>query len=59
MNPYDKYNGKVLFLYRAGILTGSDWMGNFNPDSTITRAEAAAIISRIADRRLRKTFSLS
>ena len=38
-------------LYRSGILEGSD--GLFHPDNTLTRAEAAAILSRMADRSLR------
>ncbi len=39
---------QILALYKAGVLTGySD--GSFEPYSTITRAETAAIISRIAD----------
>ena len=47
------YNGKLKSRYtRAGVLTGySD--GSFAPASSIVRAEAAAIIARIADRSLR------
>ena len=39
---------KVLTLYRGGILTG-DPDGNFRPDDTVTRAEAAAILARLTD----------
>lgn len=53
------YAEAVYLLYRAGILTGSDEKGTFNPKSTITRAEAATIISRIVDPTLRKTIELS
>lgn len=42
-------NKRVYALYRAGILTGSDSQGTFHPDSNITRAEVAAIISRMID----------
>lgn len=49
----------VYLLYRAGILTGSDDIGSFKPESTITRAEAAAIITRIARPELRKSFTLT
>ncbi|MBQ8264692.1 MAG: S-layer homology domain-containing protein [Oscillospiraceae bacterium] len=49
----------VYTFYRAGILTGSDDIGSFKPESTINRAEAAAIITRIARPELRKSFSLS
>lgn len=41
------YNDSILMLYRAGILTGSDTRGTFYPDRGISRAEAAAIISRV------------
>jgi len=45
-NPY---RNEIFMLYNAGILTGSDDMGTFNPRSNITRAEAAAIIARITN----------
>ncbi len=45
------YSDSVYLLYRAGILTGYDWQ--FYPYSTLTRAEAATIISRLADANLR------
>ena len=35
-------------FYAAGVLTGSDRYGVFHPDSDITRAEAAAILARVA-----------
>ncbi|MBR1658965.1 MAG: S-layer homology domain-containing protein [Oscillospiraceae bacterium] len=47
--------GAVYRLYRAGILAGgSD--GVFSPDSPITRAETAAIVSRMADSDNRVVF---
>jgi len=48
----------VYLLYRAGILTGSDSNGTFNPESNITRGEVAAIISRIIKPELRKNITL-
>ncbi len=51
------YAKSVYTLYRAGILTGSD-KGEFKPDDTITRAEAAAIITRIINPELRKEITL-
>ena len=42
------YSGNVLKLYQAGIVMGSDSYGNFRPEDDITRAEAAAIIARVA-----------
>ena len=44
----DRYGEEIFTLYRAGILTGSDSAGTFHPDASITRAEAAAIIIRMA-----------
>jgi len=41
------YRESILMLYRAGILTGSDTLGTFYPANNVTRAEAAAIISRV------------
>lgn len=52
------YTDAVYMLYRAGVLIGSDATGRFNPDSTITRAEVAAIITRIVDPGLRQTVEL-
>ena len=37
----------IFMLYQAGILAGNDAQGTFNPGNNITRAEAAAIISRV------------
>jgi len=50
----------ILTLYKAGIVTGSDIKGTFNPMAKINRAEAAAIISRVilpSTRLSGKTFS--
>ena len=52
------YAGSVYRLYRAGILTGNDEKGTFRPDSSITRAEAAAILTRMADSDTRVRLSL-
>lgn len=53
------YFHEIKGLYNAGILTGSDSKGSFYPDNNITRAEAAAIISRVVDVSLRKEFTLN
>lgn len=52
------YYSDVLKLYNAGILTGSDSAGSFLPNSNIKRSEVAAIVTRMADPKLRKEFSL-
>ena len=49
---------RIYTLYRAGILTGSDAYGTFNPDTNITRAEVSAIISRMIDPSQRVSFTL-
>jgi len=47
VNNDTQYNEAIFMLYRVGVLTGSDASGTFHPDNSITRAEAAAIISRV------------
>ncbi len=42
------YGEKLLTLYNAGIVMGSDDYGTFNPDASIVRSECAAIINRVA-----------
>ena len=53
------YAAAALKLYNAGILTGSDAAGTFNPESSIQRSEVATIVTRMADQSQRKTFTLS
>lgn len=48
------YADEVLLFYKAGIVNGKDSTLKFEPDSNITRAETAAIISRMIDSSLRK-----
>ncbi|MDO4750056.1 MAG: S-layer homology domain-containing protein [Eubacteriales bacterium] len=52
----DSYASCVFLLYRAGVLTGSDELGSFRPDSPILREEAAAVLLRAADPDRRLTF---
>ena len=54
----DSYGEAVYMLYRAGILTGSDSEGTFKPQNTISRPEVAAIVTRMADKSLRKSIML-
>lgn len=53
-----KYYHEIKGLYEAGVLTGSDTKGTFYPSNNITRAEAAAIISRVAKPSLRQTITI-
>ena len=57
--PASSYFAEPVYgLYRAGILTGNDAYGTFALDSSISRGAVAAIVSRIADPALRRTFTL-
>lgn len=51
------YAGAVYTLYRAGILTGNEY-NQFQPSKAITRAQVAAIASRMADSDLRMSVTL-
>ena len=42
------YSSAVYQLYRAGVLSGNDAAGTFNPNTNIKRSEIAAICIRIA-----------
>jgi len=59
VNQADNVGAAVFKLYRAGILTGNDSYGTFEPDSKITRAQAAAIITRLVVLSERKHFILN
>lgn len=53
-------NAEAIFqLYNAGVFTGSDEYGMFQPYAYITRAEVAAIAARCADPAQRKTLTLT
>ena len=45
----EPYADAVYLLYRAGVLTGRNAAGAFLPQAGITRAEAAAVVSRMAE----------
>ena len=54
-----KGNGGFIYeLYEQGVLTGSDIYGTYRPNDNVTRAEAAAIIARVAFPEQRKTLDL-
>ena len=53
VDDYTPYQQEILQLYKWGIVSGSDAEGNFRPDSAITRAEYAALLTRLADPELR------
>lgn len=53
-----KYYNSILLLYNAGVLTGTGPNCAFHPNDTITRAEIAAVASRMAVPKERKSFIL-
>lgn len=53
----DYYDNVTRFFYETGILTGKDKYGTFDSNGTLTRAEAAAMVSRIARPELRLSFT--
>ena len=48
----------IYDFYRAGILTGSDSKGNFQPSTNIDRASVAAIVARVVEPDLRQQITL-
>ena len=48
----------IYMFYRAGILKGSDSLGSFLPSDEISRAEVAAIMTRMVDKNARLQFSI-
>lgn len=53
-----KYADSIYLLFRAGILTKNAKQGVFEPESMITKTEAASIIGRIATPGDRKLFRI-
>ncbi len=53
-NESSRYYWTVFYLYLGGVLQGMDETGNFYPQRVITRAEVAAILTRLTlpERRL-------
>ncbi len=49
---------EIYALYRAGILTGMNAAGDYQPDTGLRRNEAATIVARMFDENLRIEFEL-
>jgi|GEM_PF-5179531 S-layer homology domain. len=47
VNKNTPYSESIFNMYKAGVLLGNDAKGTFAPNNNITRAEAAAIITRV------------
>lgn len=45
----NQYQSDVRIAYSLGLLSGTDANGTFNPQGTMTRQEAAAVIMRMCD----------
>lgn len=58
VSDWSNWADSVYMLYNAGVLVGSDKYGSFCPTNTISRSEVSAIVTRIADKSLRKNFKL-
>lgn len=48
VTPETAYSGDILQLYTWGITAGSDDAGAFQPETEISRAQAAAMVARMA-----------
>jgi len=59
VNPMTDQSEAIFTLYNAGVFTGSDAYGKFQPYAYITRAEVAAIAARCADEGQRKVLNLT
>lgn len=52
----DTSDSAVLSFYNAGVLTGKDAYGTFDPQGTLSRAECAAMAARVVRPQLRQSF---
>lgn len=59
VNTTEWYAKDAYALYRAGVLTGKDEYGSFDPEGTLTRAEAATMVARVLDDSLRVSAPLA
>lgn len=59
VQPDSMHADALYLLYRAGVLSGKDSFGTFDPDSALTRAELAAIVAPLVNPDYRKHFALT
>ena len=48
----------IYLLYRAGVLTGSDGKGTYQPETSIGRSSVAALVTRLVKPALRQSITL-
>ena len=53
VDEYTPYQPQILWLYQQGLLAGMDDVGSYWPGKTTTRAETAAVVTRMVDPTLR------
>ena len=53
VDEYTPYQPQILWLYRQGLLAGMDDAGSYWPDEPTSRAETAAVVTRMVDPALR------
>lgn len=56
VTEYTPYQPQILQMYRQGLLNGTDARGSFCPAQSVTRAEVAALLTRMLDESLRLTL---
>ena len=56
--PYAQQAAAIYKLYRAGILTGMDENGTFDPNLNIRRSDVSAILTRMMNESARKELTL-
>ena len=53
------YRSEILLMYRRGLLAGMDKKGSFYPDRSVSRAEIAALLTRVVEPETRLTLEWS
>ncbi len=51
------YRSEILLMYRRGLLSGTDDTGSFCPDRSVSRAEVAALLTRVVKPETRLTLT--
>lgn len=55
VNDYTPYQREILWMYKQGLLVGTDNSGNFCPGQAVTRAEITALLTRMVEPAARLT----